>query len=229
MTKQITKEEVLNCFNNLEDVYVSLYVARIRNDPGLEFENGDYIVKTVKQFIDQQDEVEAKTLDEIEEEFCIFYESAIDKSLSDSLLKFISYACKQYAASKDKEIEAKTLSRFKCQCDPDKVEYQEYQRTITVVIPESVEIRRNAPDRELRENVCIDVCLVSEIFELWRLGIATTGCCCGHNKGGIAYIGVEEEFIPKMKELGYKVHINPNDTTREDSFYPKSLILLNNE
>lgn len=70
--------------------------------------------------------------------------------------------------------------------------------------------------------VNIDKCLMREVLDLWEMGIETTGCCCGHNKVE-GYIGVEDEFIPKMKELGYEVHHNacrPND---EDSFKPKSL------
>lgn len=71
--------------------------------------------------------------------------------------------------------------------------------------------------------VSIDKCLLSEVVELWELGIKTTGCCCGHGRLE-PFIGVREEHIPKMKELGYKVHFNscrPND---EDSFIPKTIL-----
>ncbi len=72
------------------------------------------------------------------------------------------------------------------------------------------------------EGISIDSCLVDEIKELWSKGIRTTGCCCGHNQ--IApYIGVVDEDIPKMKEMGYKVAPNPCRPRSEDSFYPKSL------
>lgn len=75
-----------------------------------------------------------------------------------------------------------------------------------------------------------DKCLASELFYLWDLGIITTGSCCGrhtHEKGRVengehSYIGVTEEFIPKMKELGYKVRFNPCGPEREDSFIPKT-------
>jgi hypothetical protein len=79
--------------------------------------------------------------------------------------------------------------------------------------------------------ICFDKCLANELFYLWDLGIVTTGSCCGRHKtekrpegenGEYAYIGVSEEFIPLMKELGYKVHINSTDLTREDSFVPKT-------
>lgn len=74
------------------------------------------------------------------------------------------------------------------------------------------------------DTICIDKCLQQEIERLWQLGIRTTGCCCGHNQPAIpSFIGVIEEDIQRMKELGYKVCFNrmrPND---EDSFVPKSL------
>ncbi len=82
--------------------------------------------------------------------------------------------------------------------------------------------------------ICFDKCLANELFFLWDKGIITTGCCCGHHKternpegenGESSYIGVSEEFIPLMKKLGYKVRVNPNDLTREDSFIPKTRFL----
>jgi hypothetical protein len=37
------------------------------------------------------------------------------------------------------------------------------------------------PHRESR-TVCIDACIVGTIKSLWRWGINTHGCCCGHNR-----------------------------------------------
>jgi hypothetical protein len=96
---------------------------------------------------------------------------------------------------------------------------------ITIKVPKTLDTRMNAPGAERKEYVSVDPCLAAEIIELWRLGIVTTGCCCGHNLGGryLPFIGVREDFIPKMKELGYEVQYNdcrPND---EDSFVPKSV------
>ncbi len=108
---------------------------------------------------------------------------------------------------------------MKCDCDVNVVKIQEYQRSVAILVPDFITLKMNNPEQTIRESVCIDACLVSEILELWRKGIVTTGCCCGHNQG-LAYIGVEDEFIPKMKELGYEVVQNGG---REDSFYPKSL------
>lgn len=70
--------------------------------------------------------------------------------------------------------------------------------------------------------ICVDTCLLPELCDLWSQGVITTGCCCGHGTA-YAYIGVKEEFIPLMKELGYKVFPNQYDSTREDSFYPKTI------
>ena len=99
-----------------------------------------------------------------------------------------------------------------------------YAQQIVVKIPEYLDIRMNAPGRERKEFVALDPCITSEVIQLWRLGIVTTGSCCGHNlPDGFPFIGVEDEYIPKMKELGYEVAHNkcrPND---EDSFVPKSV------
>ena len=76
--------------------------------------------------------------------------------------------------------------------------------------------------------VCIDKCLLPEILKLWELGIKTTGCCCGHGDKKMANIGVKDEYIEKMKSLGYKVWNNscrPND---EDSFIPKTELSYGN-
>jgi len=112
-----------------------------------------------------------------------------------------------------------------------------YDQMIVIKVPENLEIKMNAPGQEKKEYISVDPCLASEIIELWEKGIVTTGCCCGHNLGGrnVPFIGVREDFIPKMKEIGYKVQPNqcgnyegngefifsyPN---REDSFVPKSI------
>lgn len=117
-------------------------------------------------------------------------------------------------------------NHFVCHCNPEKVNYQEYQRSVPVMVPKEIELLNSLGER--KDIVCIDACLVSEIWELWGKGIRTTGCCCGHNKEQLPFIGVEFEDIPKMKELGYQVQPNADGSDREDSFYPKSLIELPN-
>jgi len=75
--------------------------------------------------------------------------------------------------------------------------------------------------------ICFDKCLANELFSLWDLGIITTSSCCGGHKKikkDKSYIGVKDEFIPKMKELGYKVIFNECRPKDEDSFIPKILV-----
>lgn len=111
-----------------------------------------------------------------------------------------------------------------CKCiniTPGSVEC--YKQMVTLEVPETVELFYNRPEKDRRHHVSIDPCLVNEIKKLWSLGISTTGCCCGHNTPDRSYIGVYEQFIPKMKELGYEVRKNQFDHSREDSFIPKSV------
>lgn len=72
--------------------------------------------------------------------------------------------------------------------------------------------------------IAVDKCLLPEIIKLWEMGIRTTGCCCGHGNKRMAFIGVRNDFIPKMKDLGYTVQFNPCRPNDEDSFVPKTNI-----
>jgi len=76
--------------------------------------------------------------------------------------------------------------------------------------------------------ICFDKCLSNELFYLWDLGITTTGCCCGgHNIEEIEpYIGVIDEDIIKMKDLGYEIKFNKNRPDAQDTFYPQGLNTL---
>lgn len=78
-----------------------------------------------------------------------------------------------------------------------------------------------APSWCSKEWISIDIDILHEILYLWKLGIRTTGCCSGHGiqKG---YIGVWEEDIDKMLEMGYEIAPNSTDKTRRDSFFPKN-------
>lgn len=79
------------------------------------------------------------------------------------------------------------------------------------------------PDKPPKKfGVCIDKCLLPEILQLWEMGVKTTGCCCGHGKKELSYIGVNPEYIEKMKQMGYKVAFNPARPNDEDSFIPKT-------
>ena len=68
--------------------------------------------------------------------------------------------------------------------------------------------------------VAVDKCLLPEILRLWEAGIKTTGCCCGHGRPEMAFIGVRPEYIDRMKELGYTVFYNSCRPGDEDSFIP---------
>ncbi|SFW16345.1 hypothetical protein [Chitinophaga sancti] len=65
----------------------------------------------------------------------------------------------------------------------------------------------------------IDKCIFHEVMMLWAIGVATNGCCCGH---GIAepYIGVDDEFIQFMKDLGYQTERNNPRPNYVNHFYP---------
>lgn len=77
-------------------------------------------------------------------------------------------------------------------------------------------------DEPKYKGVSIDKCLIYEVLKLWENGIKTTGCCCGHGNKDLAYIGVQDESIPKMKELGYSVIKNTFRPNSEDTFKPKT-------
>ncbi len=78
----------------------------------------------------------------------------------------------------------------------------------------------HAPAHMPKDNgYCLDKCIAEEVMILWQLGITTTGCCCGHGKP-IAFIGVDDADIPRMKAWGYQVHLNSTRPGNEDSFAP---------
>jgi GT2 family glycosyltransferase len=120
------------------------------------------------------------------------------------------------------------MEKIKCKCE--NVEYGDYSRQVSILAPFIIidSLGEPKPTIDFMEKgetkkgtwISIDICLAKEIAELWHLGIETTGCCCGHNKG-FGYIGVLDKYIPKMLELGYKTA--PGHTPdRKDEFYPKT-------
>jgi len=108
-------------------------------------------------------------------------------------------------------------------CNCNNIEIGSYNNQICIDIPSHMEDYKNYRlSNGLKPVICIDNCILKEIQYLWNLGIKTTGCCCGHNKLD-GFIGVVNEDVSKMKQLGYEVRVNeirPND---EDSFHPKSV------
>lgn len=65
----------------------------------------------------------------------------------------------------------------------------------------------------------IDRCLQDEIEGLWRLGIVTVECCCGHNVT-TGYIAVGAGHEPTMRSLGYQP--DPRLPDRAEIFLPKT-------
>lgn len=91
---------------------------------------------------------------------------------------------------------------------------------VTLRIPDTVILRYNRQEHDIRETVVIDNCLVDEIKLLWSIGMETTGCCCGHNqKQGFISITDNEEDLAVMKQLGYVQYKHP-DPTRLEHFIP---------
>lgn len=107
-------------------------------------------------------------------------------------------------------------------CNCVNVELGTYSNQVALKIPSNITIRRNNPEQEIRTDVNIDKCISEEIKYLWSQGVRTTGCCCGHNIVP-SYIGVIDEDISKMKNLGYEVRFNPCRPNDDDSFVPKSI------
>jgi len=68
--------------------------------------------------------------------------------------------------------------------------------------------------------VFIDKCLLSEIIELWKMGVITGGNCCGHGKLEPTICIMGDESIKIMKKLGYKNTTIYKD--RKDIFIAKS-------
>ena len=100
---------------------------------------------------------------------------------------------------------------------------KKYNCTKKTLIPHKGFLKCNCSE-DFKLEVTVDACLSEEIESLWEHGIHTTGCCCGHGKA-LGYIGVIEEDIPKMRELGYTQYIHnylSGGSSRKDSFIPKT-------
>lgn len=73
-----------------------------------------------------------------------------------------------------------------------------------------------------KEKITMDACISYEVRDLWKKGIRTLGCCCGHGRL-LGFIQVVEEDIPKMEHLGYQHYIYPDEfggKERKDAFIP---------
>jgi hypothetical protein len=93
-----------------------------------------------------------------------------------------------------------------------------------VIYPPKNFIEYNCADG-YKESVCVDKCIAKEIEELWRQGVKTTGCCCGHGSK-LGFIQVRDKVsVEKMKQLGYQHYIYEEKfggKERLDAFIPKT-------
>jgi len=96
-----------------------------------------------------------------------------------------------------------------------------YAQQIVVDIPDHMgEYKQRRLEAGLSSTICIDPCIIEEIQALWRLGITTFGCCCGHNLSN-PMVNVSDQDIERMLELGYlQEH---HDPSRKDTFRLKSV------
>ena len=76
--------------------------------------------------------------------------------------------------------------------------------------------------------VDIDKCLISEVLGLWKLGIKTTGNCCGHGTEH-PFISVREEYVLDMEKLGYEQMTNLFCLEDKTMFYAKTKVVLSPE
>jgi len=105
-----------------------------------------------------------------------------------------------------------------CDCKPDE-KVNTYKNQVTIP---KIDMPNHMQQYIVRDAVCLDRCLLWEIFKLWSYGITTTGCCCGHNVEN-GFIGVIDSDVPVMFRLGYARRYNPNHDGIQADFYPKSI------
>lgn len=100
-----------------------------------------------------------------------------------------------------------------------------YENQVVRRAPDHVVAFRRLLNPDLGEYLSIDACLADEVEDLWRAGITTTGCCCGHNLGTFApFIGVIKDDVSRMASLGYELNDDgPECPSNGLNFKPKTL------
>jgi len=171
MNKQITKEEALRASERLF----------ARSDvSGISMSNKKIIDKYIEQ------DVEAKSLEEIKEEFersfklidWSDYPQCEASSLHRALVKkFIKNSFKQYAASKDKEIaELKTIDKANIEYYEEKIETLG-KDLITVIEQKKEYIQENAKLKKEIEQLRVDLSEMANKIELRDINLFNT---CEH-------------------------------------------------
>ena len=118
---------------------------------------------------------------------------AIGNDAIDGLLKITATTQEIYLVHKSDASDLGFIAFSKCNCPPGTL-MGTYTNQVTVSYPYGI----------TRPRISIDRCLIEELKGLWDMGIETHGSCCGHGYL-VSWIGVDDEYIPMMEELGYKV------------------------
>ena len=72
------------------------------------------------------------------------------------------------------------------------------------------------------DGIPVDICIVDQVIELWKGGVRTYGCCCGHNKVD-PFINVDPDDFQKALELGFEPYEYPYDLERLDTVKPRTI------
>ena len=87
-----------------------------------------------------------------------------------------------------------------------------HENEIILEVPDTVNLKYNSPNQKRRTTVCIDKCIVDEIKLLWKNGIVTYGCCCGHNDARFnPYVIIKKDHVQKAVNLGFEVKEERNN------------------
>lgn len=110
---------------------------------------------------------------------------------------------------------------FICPCQTALVEPGSYDGQVELVPPPF--LQGSGTER----GISVDACLALEISNLWKLGIQTLECCCGHGRRA-PYIAVIPEHAWLMRDLeyAYEGHMTNDDppVLRTEIFVAKSLL-----
>ncbi len=99
-----------------------------------------------------------------------------------------------------------------------------YENQVVVEAPAKVVAYRRKVNPYLGPRIALDRCVAEEVQALWKQGIVTNGCCCGHNLGTISpYIGVRAQDVWLMRALGYEHLTAAECSFPEYHFKPKSI------
>ena len=111
----------------------------------------------------------------------------------------------------------------RCACGPH-VTMGGYQNQVTVPVPAHMAHYGLARVRAgLTPLISLDRCLVGEILSLWRKGIRTAGCCCGHNVAPPMINALTEEDGLRMLAMGYEKYPPGRHGEAEWTFYPRTI------